>query len=165
MRQFWMTCCSVLLFTGCSGLHQPMSAYTGAVTFGVNQTQEAFELQAVNYDAQQTGKDSVIYFALNKSDIPANAKKLLSAQADYLIEHPDATLILQGHTDERGSREYNVALGWRRAHVVATFLENAGVPRQQIREVSYGQEKPVSWDHNEAAWAKNRRCEMIFEYR
>ena len=81
----------------------------------------------------------------------------------FLQQHPSAHVLLEGNTDERGSREYNIALGERRANAVIDIFRLAGVKPQQIRVVSYGQEKPAAMGHNEESWRLNRRVELSFE--
>ena len=82
----------------------------------------------------------------------------MQAHAKYLRENPDAHIIIEGHTDERGTPEYNIALGERRARSVARYMQNLGVDVNQLSIVSYGEEKPLVVGHNENAWAKNRRA-------
>ncbi len=87
----------------------------------------------------------------------------LDAQSAYLKSHPGARILLAGHTDERGSREYNVALGERRATTVADLMRIAGVKRDQIRIVSYGKERPANLGHDAASHLQNRRVELTYE--
>lgn len=104
-------------------------------------------------------------YLFNYDDASFNGKYMnsLNAQADYLRNHPGAHVMLAGHTDERGSREYNIALGERRANSVAEILRMAGVSHQQYRVVSYGKERPVYMGHDEASHRQNRRVEFIYE--
>ena len=108
-------------------------------------------------------KDSIFYFALDDTKLAPEAIVCLKDQAKYLLQHPNAKLLLAGHTDERGSREYNIGLGERRAKRVAEVLEFSGVQPRQIRMLSYGREKPQALGHNESAWRKNRRVELVYE--
>ena len=87
----------------------------------------------------------------------------LMLQANYLVANPKATVRLEGNTDERGSREYNIGLGWRRDQSVARLLEQQGVSPDQIKMVSYGKERPVAFGHNEAAWKLNRTVNLVYE--
>jgi peptidoglycan-associated lipoprotein len=87
----------------------------------------------------------------------------LHAQASYLRAHPGARVLLAGHTDERGSREYNIALGERRANAVADVLRMAGVNQSQMRIVSYGKERPANFGHDAASHLQNRRTELTYE--
>lgn len=107
-------------------------------------------------------KTRVYYFATNISDITAITYGSLTAHAKYLSANPQARLQISGHTDERGTREYNLALGERRANTVARYLVGAGVNPGQLSVVSYGKEKPAVDGSGEEAWAKNRRVELDY---
>lgn len=87
----------------------------------------------------------------------------LKAQAEYLKSHSGASILLAGHTDERGSREYNIALGERRANSVADLMRISGVSRSQIRVVSYGKERPAYSGSNQESYYQNRRVELTYE--
>jgi len=104
----------------------------------------------------------VIYFAFDSFDVAQEDRALVNAHASYLVAHPDATVHLEGHTDERGSREYNIGLGDRRARAVQHLMELQGVSPNQITTVSYGEEKPAVDGHDESAWAMNRRVELVY---
>ena len=108
------------------------------------------------------GSDQIYYFAFNNFD-PTPYVKAIHAQAVYLKQNQRARILLEGHTDERGSREYNVGLGERRAGSVQEVLLLAGVNPNQIRMVSYGEEKPAMVGSSESAHSKNRRVELIYE--
>ena len=105
----------------------------------------------------------VVHFELDSSDIAQNDFAVLNAHAKYLASSSAAHVTLTGHTDERGTREYNLALGERRAKSVQTYLVTNGAQPSQIEVVSYGKEKPVNEGHNEAAWAENRRVEIGYD--
>ncbi len=105
----------------------------------------------------------IIYFDFDQSKIKAEFLPLLEQHATYLTEYPETKVRLEGHSDERGSREYNIALGERRAKAVKRFLQLKGVAEDQISIVSFGEELPARLGHNEAAWALNRRVEIIYE--
>ncbi len=104
----------------------------------------------------------VIYFEYDSSDIKPEFRGVIEAHATYLNRNPDTIMTLEGHADERGSREYNLALGERRANAVRRQLVLLGASAGQIRIVSYGEERPVSEDHDEAAYSLNRRVEIIY---
>ena len=106
--------------------------------------------------------ERTIYFDYDKSDIQEQYRDIIEAHATYLSEHPDVTVTLEGHADERGSREYNLALGERRAIAVQRQLTLLGVPAAQINTVSYGEERPVAMGHDESSWSKNRRVEIVY---
>lgn len=103
------------------------------------------------------------YFEFDKSTIESSAVASLKIQADYLINHPHAKILIAGHTDERGSREYNIGLGQRRALSIANFLQSNGVNKNQILTVSYGAEKPIAFGHSEADYSKNRRADLQYQ--
>ncbi len=106
-----------------------------------------------------------IYFDFDKSEIKPEARAILEAHAKYLAQNRSASITLEGHADERGTREYNVALGERRANSARQFLTLMGASGQQIRTVSYGEERPVCNEHNESCWSQNRRVEIIYRTR
>lgn len=104
----------------------------------------------------------VVYFDFDKSEIRDEAKPILKAHAEYLSAHPDVHVVLEGNTDERGTREYNMALGERRAKAVYQYLTLLGVGPSQLKTVSYGEERPAALGHDESAWSKNRRVELDY---
>lgn len=106
--------------------------------------------------------ETTINFAFDKSLISPEYAEILDAHAKFLIDNTDQAVTIEGYTDEKGTPEYNIALGERRALAVSTYLENMGVAASQITVVSYGEEKPVNPAHNAAAWAENRRAELVY---
>ncbi len=104
-----------------------------------------------------------IYFAFDSSEVSPQFIPIINKHIDYLRRNPNKIIILEGHADERGSREYNIALGEERALSVARIMEAGGVFRGQLEFVSYGEEKPASLGHNEAAWRLNRRVNLIYQ--
>lgn len=104
----------------------------------------------------------VIYFEYDSAEITMDGQDLLVHHAGYLVASPTVHVTLEGHTDERGSREYNIALGDRRALSVQRILELNGVAPEQITVVSYGEEKPAAEGNSEAAWRLNRRVELLY---
>ncbi len=107
-------------------------------------------------------QDNVIYFAFDNDQISSLYQPLVQTHAAFLRDHPEITVIIEGHTDERGTPEYNVALGERRAKSVALFMQNLGVSAQQMSIVSYGEEKPADIGTTEEAMAKNRRAVLSY---
>jgi peptidoglycan-associated lipoprotein len=99
----------------------------------------------------------IIYFAFDSSDISGDGTALVAAHAHYLVAHPNLHVRLEGNTDERGSREYNIGLGERRAQAVRRSMLLQGVAETQLSTVSYGAERPAVDGHDESAWSKNRR--------
>lgn len=105
----------------------------------------------------------IIYFDFDKSSIKPEYQPLISAHAAFLKKYPNAKVVLQGNTDERGSREYNMALGQRRADSVKQAMSVLGVKNDQMETVSFGEEKPAAEGHNEAAWKQNRRTVIHYQ--
>ena len=104
-----------------------------------------------------------IYFAFDQSNVKNTDKPVLEAHAKYLSEHASTKIVLQGNTDERGSSEYNLALGNHRAENTKKVLAVLGVPSKQIEVVSFGKEKPKSLCHEESCWAENRRVDIVYD--
>jgi peptidoglycan-associated lipoprotein len=102
-----------------------------------------------------------IRFDFDKSTVRADAKPILSAVADYMKKNKGAKLLIEGHCDERGTSEYNMALGDRRAESARAYLASLGVPASALSTVSFGKERPLDPGHTEDAWAKNRRAHFV----
>ena len=103
-----------------------------------------------------------VYFEYDKFDIKDEYRPLVEAHAKFLRDNPTAKMLIQGNADERGSREYNVGLGQRRADSLKNMLKLLGARDSQIESVSLGEEKPSCSEHNEDCWAKNRRDDMLY---
>ncbi len=110
-------------------------------------------------------RQRVVYFDLDSTAIRSEFQAQIACHAEYLRQFPDARVSLEGNTDERGSREYNLGLGERRGNAVQSALSAAGASSSQLNVVSYGEERPVDRGHNEAAWGKNRRVEIVYSAR
>ncbi len=104
----------------------------------------------------------VIYFELDSSQVDEEGRQIIGSHARFLAAHPELSIVLEGHADERGTREYNLALGERRAKAVRQLMVLQGVDPKQIQVISFGEERPVALDHNEAAWRLNRRVEILY---
>ena len=104
----------------------------------------------------------VIYFDFDKSEIQSQFDNIVACHAKYLRDRPMARMTIEGNTDERGTREYNLGLGERRGNAVASALEAAGASADQIKVVSYGEERPVCREHNEDCWKQNRRDNIVY---
>jgi peptidoglycan-associated lipoprotein len=144
-----------LLAAACATAPEPgaNTAGAGAVTPPASTTSVRPGSQQ---DLAQTAGDRV-FFAFDKSDITPEAKQILQKQADWLKKYPNVTVTVEGHCDERGTREYNLALGERRANAVKNVLVALGIPTNRVSTISYGKERPAVVGSNEAAWAQNRR--------
>ena len=108
----------------------------------------------------KAGTDT-IHFATDKSDVDAQSRSILAAQAKWMMANPSVRASLEGHADERGTREYNMALGERRANAARDFLVAQGVPSARLLVTSWGKEKPIAVGSDESAWAQNRRAVTI----
>ena len=106
-----------------------------------------------------------IYFEFDSSDVPASAQPVIEAHATYLSERAGASVTLEGHADERGSREYNIGLGEKRALAVRRLMTLLGATGPQVRTISYGEERPADAGHDESAWQLNRRVEIVYRTR
>jgi len=107
----------------------------------------------------------VIYFEFDRSNVRSQFRPIIEAHAEYLRANPSARVMLEGHADERGSREYNLGLGERRGNSVEDLLRANNVPSRQIEVVSYGEERPVCRESNEDCWQRNRRVEIVYTAR
>jgi peptidoglycan-associated lipoprotein len=107
--------------------------------------------------------DEDIHFEYDKSSLLSEAQDNLRAKAKWLMAHPDVSAIIEGHCDERGTNEYNMALGDRRAGSAKSFLVDIGVADSRLTTISYGEEKPVIPESTEEAWSKNRRVHFVME--
>lgn len=111
--------------------------------------------------AERSLSDNLVYFAFDSAEINADGQAVVDKYAAYLKANPAARARLEGHADERGTREYNVGLGERRALAVQSALQAGGVNGNQLSVLSYGEERPAAPEHDEAAWALNRRVQII----
>jgi len=98
-----------------------------------------------------------VYFGFDDASLTKKARQILSEKAEWLRENPGVEATIEGHCDERGTKEYNMALGQRRAQSIKNYLVNAGIDESRLETISYGEERPVDPRSNEMAWAKNRR--------
>ncbi len=98
-----------------------------------------------------------VFFDFDKYNLRPDARATLEKQAAWLKRYPSVGIVVEGHADERGTREYNLALGERRANSVKDYLVSQGIPASRVRTISYGKERPVALGSNEAAWSQNRR--------
>jgi len=149
---------------------QPGTSKPGAETRSADRPKiAAVDVTAARRDASSALKDPgsilskrSIYYEYDKYDVRDEYRGLIEAHAKYLRENPVARILIQGNTDERGSREYNVGLGQRRSDGVKKMLMLLGAREGQIESVSLGEEKPQSEGHNEDAWSKNRRSDILY---
>lgn len=144
------------------------TVYGGGQAGGVSgeglteEERRAAQMQGEEAEQQALRNITTFYFDFDTAEIKPEARDVLMAHARFLANNPSEDVRLEGHADERGSKEYNMALGERRANAVARFLVVNGASRDQIETVSYGEEKPAVMGSGESSWAQNRRVEMIF---
>ncbi len=137
----------------------PSTSTQGAESSGVGSSALSAEQQAMEA-AKAAGV--IIYFDYDRAEIKSEFVPVVAAHAKFLNGHPQQKIRLEGHSDERGSREYNIGLGERRAQAVRRALMLQGVTENQITTVSYGEERPAVQGSDEAAYAKNRRVELVY---
>lgn len=138
----------------------PQNVVTPAPTPTPSQPQGPAPGTQAHFAQAMQGRDT-IYFDTDKFNVDAEDQAALSQQATYLRQYPNVRATIEGHCDERGTREYNLALGERRANAAKNYLVSLGIPAERLTTVSYGKERPVALGSNEAAWAQNRRAVTI----
>jgi peptidoglycan-associated lipoprotein len=156
------------LLAGCHSASAPKTTTTGTGTANTNPVaaQPASAPGAATDDLTNPNSPLArrnLYFDFDSYAVKSDYQPLLRAHADYLRSHPGQRLLIQGNTDERGSSEYNLALGERRSQAVLHELETLGVPDTQLEAVSLGKEKPVALGHDEASWSQNRRADLVYQ--
>lgn len=132
----------------------------GANTFGTGN--DSMNSASALDDPSSPLSVRILYFEYDSSEVLPAYREVLEAHANYLAQNPNVTIALEGHADERGSREYNLALGERRAQSVKSQMMVFGPSASQLRTTSYGEERAVSDGHDEQAWSQNRRVEIIY---
>lgn len=138
----------------------PTGTDSGAQAYGAGAEAETM-MDPLNDPSSQLSV-RIIYFAYDSADVRPEFRPAIEAHAKYLAANPNVIVTLEGHADERGSREYNLALGENRANSVKRQLSLLGASAGQIRTVSYGEERPAADGHDESAWSQNRRVVIIY---
>lgn len=153
-----LTGCASNSIPSASTLNTNSGASTGIVAQGL-------DAEPVDPDsiAGRAPTERIIYFDYDNSEVRSEFINVIVQHGRYLAQNPEGRVRLEGHTDERGSREYNIALGERRAQSIARMLQLQGVSSAQARSISYGEELPVDENHTPDSWAKNRRVHIIYE--
>ncbi|MGI2261212.1 peptidoglycan-associated lipoprotein Pal [Shewanella sp. GXUN23E] len=138
---------------------------SGSVTGGV-ETGSASQMltpeEQQRQKEQELRREHVIYFDFDRSEVQPEFLEIIQAHGNYLVENPNVRVLIEGHADERGTPEYNIALGERRAKAVAKFLQSMGVLPGQMSIVSYGEEKPLDLSRTDDGFAKNRRAVLVY---
>lgn len=148
-----------LVLVGCSSSRNDVSDGNNSypVVNGSANTNAALQAQI-----NRLQKDNVVYFDFDRSEIKSSFIATLDQHAQFLRDNASITVTIEGHADERGTPEYNIALGERRANAVKTYLLGRGVSTSQLSIVSYGKEKPAVLGHSESVYAKNRRAVIVY---
>ena len=168
MKQLIIPALLALLMTGCSSTPDT-AEQGGAPVEGRNgvATVTAGNADGRNLPRELTDPKSIlskrsVYFDYDKFEVKAEYKDLVAAHAKFLSNNRQFKMLIQGNTDERGSREYNLALGQKRADAIKKTLTMLGANETQVESVSLGEEKPKGTEQNEAGWAENRRGDMLY---
>jgi len=146
---------------------QPAKVENSTQPAPVEQTSQTPSVQDENANAQDTAKPvavsssaiGTVHFAFDKYDLSDEARDILKKNAQWLKDNQNVKVIVEGHCDDRGTVEYNLALGEKRAKAVKDYYLSLGIPANRIQSISYGEERPANSAENEAAWAQNRRSE------
>ena len=146
MKKLLSLFCALVALSGCSTFGADGGLFSGA---------DCESRLARDFVENTT---DTVFFAFDSSSLSAEAQAALDTQVAWLKKHDDVNVIVQGHCDDRGTREYNLALGERRANAVKQYLVSQGIEESRISTISYGKERPAVLGNNEAAWAQNRRA-------
>ncbi len=181
MREIVIIFCISLVFSGCSTVKkyfsknrevkkpQPVNV-SEPINPPENQPEKPITPQVISEEEVPVSRPQaelpeenlleIVYFDFDSSELLPPTKEALQQVAQWLLEHPDKRILIEGHCDERGTEEYNIGLGERRARSVKHYLILQGVEPERIDIISYGESRPLDPRHCEEAWAKNRRCEI-----
>ncbi len=149
--------CAAAVALGLAGCTTKPKTTTGPATASRDVIENTQIVPGSVRDFQANVGDRV-RFGYNRSDLDSVAQETLRRQAAWLAKYPSVSLVIEGHCDERGTREYNIALGARRAQAARDYLSSAGVAGARLETLSYGKERPECAESNEACWAQNRRA-------
>ena len=161
MKKFLIITTAALLLTACSSTKNGAELY-GNANGGWNDDVDITNLEPTSLTkALRKTKADVVYFSFNDSGLDSSAKANLRTQADWLKENSQALIVIEGRCDERGTREYNLALGEQRANAARSYLIAQGIASNRIRTISYGKDKPVALGSDEESWALNRSATTV----
>lgn len=163
-----------------AGMHFAMACVVGLALAACSQSQKGLDANSARLNAKGgagapatpgTRRDfsqnvgDIVYFTTDSTDLTPEAQQTLTKQARWLGQYPQYTITIEGHADERGTREYNIALGARRAQSVRNFLSRSGVDARRVRTISFGKERPVAVCNDISCWSQNRRAQTILNNR
>ena len=161
LKKLFAIVCTVSLLGACASKQQGADLY-GNATGGWRDDVNIADLKATAATEDFSDEvNAIVYFAFNSSALSDEAKVYLNEQAEWLKDNPRTLIVIEGRCDERGTREYNLALGERRANTAASYLIAKGVAKNRIKTISYGAEKPVVSGSSEEAYAKNRNATTV----
>ncbi len=150
---------AALTFGGC-GSSKKKSSMSGGSDTPAMEGNMPLELNG-DSDSGKAGSLKSVYFGFNSSSLSSSARAALESNAAFLKNNSSVKIEVEGHCDERGGVQYNLALGENRARAVKKYLKAMGVSSSRVRTVSYGKERPVAFGHDEAAWSQNRRANFV----
>lgn len=155
---------ALLTTVGCANQPKNNEFVVAPMAVPSNSAYETSPLVKNSAEVQEAARNmlGVVHFAFDSSEIDAEAANQLNQQVAFLQNNPDAVVLVAGHTDERGSREYNHALGERRAQAVKNYLASQGVTDARVETISYGEDRPVANGTDEASYSQNRRAELSY---
>lgn len=162
MAKFAVVASIVLGLVGCASSRGAKHGH-GSDALGVADAATFYGEEITPAQERELLNTKVIYFGYNEFEVTPDNKLVVLAHARKLLQNNSLRMRVDGHTDERGSREYNIGLGERRANAVRNLMALKGVADERVVSVSYGKEKPASLGHSEESWAKNRRDELVYE--
>lgn len=161
-NQFILVAVLGLALAGCGGDKGVKSEEGGAGVTASGLDQEGGASgSALSADMEQLLDTNKVYFEFDSSSVDEESRRVIEAHSQFLLENPDVNVVLEGHADERGTREYNLALGERRANSVAEIMIAYGVSPGRIQTISYGEERPAALGSDESAWQLNRRVVIL----
>ena len=154
LKLFAAALAAIGLLAGCSSVSLDEGAKSGTLA---SEAVTPFE------DPSNPLSQRSIYFAFDSYDVASEYAPVVEAHARWLVDHPEASVVVQGNTDERGGREYNLALGQKRSEAVRQRMQLLGVNPDRVEAISFGKEKPVATGSTEEAWAQNRRADIVYQ--
>lgn len=149
-----------IAFTGCGSSSKQDSDVDSAAVSGDDSSSASFEINS-DSDSNTAGSLQTVFFDFNSSTLSQAARSALQNNADFLKNNDTVRVQVEGHADERGGVQYNLALGERRANSVRDYLVAMGIEGSRITTISFGKERPLSFGHDEAAWSQNRRGNFV----
>jgi len=155
---------AILFMVSCASRQKQPDAGAGAMGGGADDAIVADKEMSFSPQGSDSGQIpglGTVYFEYDQARLTQDARRQLAENADWMKRNPTVTMQIEGHTDSRGSIEYNLSLGERRAQSVKTYMSSLGIEARRMTIISYGEEKPINPAESEAAWAKNRRANFV----